>query len=702
MTNLAPQKGLTKEQIAALVGDIIQQASLEEKVAMMSGHGFFKQYKAMDGLWGAEPYRAGAGCERLAVPALWFTDGPRGVARGNSTCFPVSMARGATWDRDLERRVGEVMGIEARAQGCNLSGAVCINLLRHPGWGRSQETYGEDSFHLGEMGAALAQGIQTHNVIATVKHFALNSMENARFKVDVQIGERALREVYLPHFKRVIDAGCASVMSAYNKMNGEYCGQNRELLTGILREEWGFDGFVHSDWIMGLYEPYAAAAGLDIENPEPMHFGEKLVNAVQSGSIEPSVIDTACNRILTTLYRFACAEDPLEDYSQALVACPAHIAVAREAAEKSAVLLSNNGVLPLSEQSTVAVFGKLAEVVNTGDMGSSRVRPPYVVTALDGLSARLGRPDMQLSGTEDDPDAAAKTAAKADIAIVVVGYTSQDEGEYIPGDISLGQVDLPDGVQVEPNASATAPKVEVGGDRDVLNLPTAQVALIRSVCKANNNTVVIVISGSAVVMSEWSQGAAAIMQTGYSGMEGGNALAALLFGDIAPSGKLPFSVAREASHYPFFDKNADAIEYGLLHGYTYLDEHGVTPHFAFGHGLSYVTFNYRALQARATGDSLDICVSICNRGSQVAEEVAQLYIGFPGLAVPRPKKLLRGFTRVKIQPGETQTVRFKVAYSDLYFWCKHSQDWQLEHGPYQVMVGGSSNEADSLSATVVL
>ncbi|MEM7492675.1 MAG: glycoside hydrolase family 3 N-terminal domain-containing protein, partial [Pseudomonadota bacterium] len=242
MTEFTPQKGMTDADIAETVEAILRETTLEEKVAMMSGKGFFEAMKEDGMRWGGRPYRAGGGCERLGVPTLYFTDGPRGVARGNSTCFPVTMARGASWDRDLEQRIGEVMGIEARAQGCNLSGAVCVNLLRHPGWGRAQETYGEDPYHMGELGAALSRGIQTHNVIATVKHYALNSIENARFKVDVRIDGRALREVYLPHFKRILDAGCASVMSAYNKVNGEYCGQHRELLTDILRHEWGFEG----------------------------------------------------------------------------------------------------------------------------------------------------------------------------------------------------------------------------------------------------------------------------------------------------------------------------------------------------------------------------------------------------------------------------------------------------------------------------
>ena len=437
MPDLAPKKGMSAPAIAETVARILAEATLEEKVAMMSGQGFLAAMKE-DKRFGGRPYKAGAGCERLGVPTLWFTDGPRGVARGHSTCFPVTMARGASWDRDLEYRIGEAMGIEVRAQGCNLSGAVCVNLLRHPGWGRAQETYGEDPYHVGELGAALSQGIQTQNVIATVKHFALNSIENARFKVDVQIDARTLREIYLPHFKRILDAGCASVMSAYNKMNGEYCGQHRELLTDILRGEWGFDGFVHSDWILGVYHPYGAAAGLDIENPEPIHFGAKLVDAVRKGQIEPSVVDTACRRILTTLYRFASAEDPYPDYTPALIARSEHVALALEAAEKSAVLLKNSGLLPLNKAARIGVFGRLAGTENSGDNGSSRVRPPSYVTALAGLSAFLGTP-LSLAGDESDPAAAAKAAKGLDAAILVLGTTAKDEGEYIPGDLGNDQ-----------------------------------------------------------------------------------------------------------------------------------------------------------------------------------------------------------------------------------------------------------------------
>lgn len=711
MTDYAPEKGLCEGEIAKRVDRVLDAATLEEKVAMMSGRGFFAAMKEDGMRWGARPYRAGGGCERLGVPALYFTDGPRGVARGHSTCFPVTMARGASWDRHLERRIGEVMGIEARAQGCNLSGAVCVNLLRHPGWGRAQETYGEDPYHLGEMGAALAQGIQTHNVIATVKHYALNSMENARFKVDVRVDPTTLREVYLAHFKRILDAGCASVMSAYNKVNGEYCGQHRELLTDILRHEWGFDGFVHSDWVMGVYQPYGAAAGLDIENPEPIHFGAKLTAAVEGGQIAPDVIDTACRRILTTLYRFLAAEDPLPDYTEDMVAAPAHVALAREAAEKSAVLLKNDGLLPLDVGTKVGVFGRLADLENTGDHGSSRVRPPHVITPLQGLRTRLGQPDLVLAGDETDVDAAAAAARGVDVAIIVVGTTAEDEGEYIPGEFGGGPA-LPEGVGdalddarsggANPEAGALGGGGDRGGDREVLRLPDPQVRLIKAVAAANPRTLVVVVSGSAIIPVDWLDDAKAVLQTFYSGMEGGTALARLVFGDVSPSGKLPFTVARDERDYPFFDRTADRIDYGPLHGYTLMARRGTQPLFPFGFGLSYTRFGYRALKVRRHPDGLEAQISVTNLGDRSGDEIVQLYLSFPDRAETRADRLLRGFERVSLRPGECRTVRFVIPERDIRVWDAETRSWRHRPGSYRVDVGGVSTQADCLSREITL
>ena len=688
MTEFAPRKGMTEADIATTIAAVLAEATLAEKVGMMSGSGFFKAFKEDGRVWAARPYRAGGGIERLGIEPFYFTDGPRGVARGQSTCFPCSMARGATFDPGLERRIGEVMGVEARAQDCTLSGAVCFNLLRNPAWGRAQETYGEDSFHLGEMGASLATGIQTHNVAATVKHFALNSMENARFKVDVHIDERALHEVYLPHFKRAIDAGCATVMSAYNKMNGEYCGQSHALLTSILRDEWGFDGFVHSDWVMGVYDVKGAAAGLDVENPEPRVFGAALIAAVESGDIAPAVVDLACERVLRVYYRFACAEDPLPEYGINLVASPAHVAIALEAAEKSAVLLKNDAVLPLAKGiGTLAVLGKLARTENIGDNGSSKVRPPYVITALEGLkraSKAMGIGRI-LTGDEDDLVAARQAADAADAIVVVVGNTAVDEGEFIPGDIALG-ADVPEELRGQARAQT------IGGDRDNLGLRAEQVALIQTTAKSGKPVVVVIVSGSAIMVEEWHEQAGAIVQTFYSGMEGGTALAKLLFGVVSPSGKLPFTVAKSADDYPFFDKDADAITYDMWHGYTLLDRDGKTPRYAFGHGLSYAEFSYDALNVQISGDHIRVEVSVTNSGRVAADEVVQAYVSFPGLEAERQPKLLKGFQRVRVEAEATVPVNIDISLETLKWRDPLTHRWQLEAGGYTVHVGGSSDQ----------
>jgi beta-glucosidase len=695
--DFGPQKGLSQPEIEALVDAALAEATLDEKVSMMSGKGFFEVFQSDNRLWGGSPYRAGGGIERLGVPALWFTDGPRGVARGQSTCFPCTMARGASFDTDLERRIGEAMAIEIRAQDCNLSGAICVNLLRHPAWGRAQETYGEDPVHLGEMGAALGEGLQAHNVIATVKHFAVNSIENVRFKVDVIVGERALHEVYLPHFKTILDSGVMSVMSAYNKLNGEYCGQNRYLLTDILRGEWGFRGFVHSDWVMGVYKPYGASAGLDIENPEPIAWGEKLKQAVESGLIEPQVIDQAGRRILNTLYQFACAEDPLPDYPLSLVASPEHIALAREAAESSTVLLENDGTLPLDPAriGRVALLGRLATLANTGDNGSSRVRPPHVVTPYAGLAERIGAERLT---TADESDLAAVRAAAAasDVAIVVAGLTHIEEGEFIPGDINLGQEDAG---QAQGSADGAARKAR-GGDRTDLGLPADQIAMIRAAAETGKPVVVVIVAGSAVLVEGWRNEASAILQSFYSGMEGGHALARVLFGDVSPAARLPFTVAADPRHYPHFDKDATSIEYDLWHGYPLFLKERHAARYAFGHGLSYTRFDVRALTLRRQGDTLFATASVTNVGDRAGAHVVMAYAEAPGRAVPRWPRKLVAFGKQHLEPGETRIVRMHVPLDRLRY--REAGAWHLEPGEYHVLIADSAEAEPRVSASIRL
>ena len=391
---LETREPLTEAQIDGIARGLLAQLTLEEKIGMMSGDTPFFQgmlHLNRNGYFRQPRTTAGA-IPRLGIPGVRFSDGPRGFHGEGATTFPQGSARGASWDPNLEERVGDVMGREARAHGSNMIGAPCINLLRHPAWGRAQEGYGEDSFHLGEMGAALVRGIQRH-VMACPKHFALNSMENGRFKVDVTADARTLHEVYLPHFKRVVDEGAASLMSAYNSLNGEWAGQNKALLTDILQTQWGFRGYVQSDWAFGMRDARKAAlAGQHVEMPFRNVYHRFLPDLIKNGEVPLEVVDDAALRILRQLVRFGQGRDP-RDYAPDAIGCEAHRRLAREAAQKSIVLLKNDGnVLPLRGVHDVTLFGRLADIPNIGDHGSSTTQPPYVVTPLQGLKAALGAP----------------------------------------------------------------------------------------------------------------------------------------------------------------------------------------------------------------------------------------------------------------------------------------------------------------------
>jgi beta-glucosidase len=372
---------------------LVETLTLEEKLGCLDGDLRFwpGTIDMISGGYSSHPWPA-AVVERLGIPGIAFADGPRGCVIAPATAFPVSMARGASFDPDLEERIGDAIGVELRARGATYTGAVCMNLLRHPAWGRAQETYGEDPHHVGEMAAALTSGLQRH-VMACMKHFALNSMENARFTVDVRVDERALHEVYLPHFRRVAEAGVASVMSAYNRVNGEWCSESAPLLRSILRDEWGWDGFVTSDFTFGVRDAVASVeGGLNIEMPFRMHRALGLPAAVEDGTVEVGTVDELVVETVATLLRFAdrIATSPDPD----VVACAAHRELAHEAAVASMVLVRNDGVLPLQPGSLrrVAVLGSLAAEANLGDQGSSRVLPPSVVTPSTGSGRRSPTP----------------------------------------------------------------------------------------------------------------------------------------------------------------------------------------------------------------------------------------------------------------------------------------------------------------------
>ncbi|MFX1556864.1 MAG: beta-glucosidase [Promethearchaeota archaeon] len=679
MENLEIKKGLNKEEIEQLVEKLLNQMTFEEKVYQMSGNGFFK-YIVMDRKFGARAYPAG-GVKRLGIPPFRFTDGPRGVIIPGSTCFPVSMARAASWDTNLEERVGEVIGKEVRAHGGNLFGGVCINLLRHPGWGRAQETYGEDTFLLGEFGAALVRGVQKHNVMATIKHFAANSIEFTRFKVNVEMDERTLREVYLPHFKRCIEEGSATVMSAYNKFRGEYCGHNSYLLRNIVKGDWGFEGFIHSDWMYGLRNTIAGiTGGLDVEMPRVKHYRKiKLKRAIQKGEVSMELINDAARRVIKTILRFTTKKDP-QAYSKDIIACEDHIKISREVAEKSMVLLKNErATLPLNLQNikTLALIGRLADLKNTGDHGSSRVRQEKVVTPLQGFTNFLGDSVNIVYNSGKDLDTAKNIALSSDAVVLIIGYTYKDEGEYIK-------------------------EFKVGGDRTNLGLRPHDIQLIQEISKVNPKCIVVLIGGSAIIMEEWKDCVPAILMAWYSGMEGGNALASIIFGKVNPSGKLPFTIPRDPSDLPLFDTEADEVEYGYYHGYTLMEKENIEPAFPFGFGLSYTGYKYENLKVEVLNDEIIVRIDVSNIGSRAGEEVVQVYVGFEQSKINRPNKLLKGFTKMALNPQETKTALIKIKKKDLKWYNPKTKSWEFEKIPYTIYAGPSSKNEELLKSSITL
>jgi len=704
------QCALSREQVEEKAQALLSRMTLEEKVFMLSGNWDVISSAIRHGTVRDVPTTTN-GCPRLGVPPITFTDGPRGVTMNRSTCFPVPMARGASFDRDLERRVGEAIGKEARALGANLCACVCMNLLRHPAWGRSQETYGEDPFHVGEMGRALTEGVQEHNVMACVKHYAANSIENSRFFVDVKADKRTLREVYLPHFKKAVDAGAACVMGAYNRVNGDYCCENKTLLNDILRDEWGFEGFTISDFLGGVRSTEKAIeAGMDIEMPVPAYYGRSLLRAVQEGTVLEETVNDSVLRILRTLLVFENCPDKT-DYSRELVACKEHAELAREVAEKSMVLIKNtNGVLPFGKGvRRILVVGDLAAKGVTGDKGSSKVDPPYVITLVEGLRRYFGPSVQVVHFREVELDRAAAEAGRADCVIIAVGNDAHDEGEFLlPQDDELSYADVLSkgyrnmgkplkSILIKPlMKSAARPFLsktsKLGGDRQSLSLKPAQIELIKRMGSINPNTVVTLTCGGMVMTREWEDYVPAILYSWYSGMEGGNALARVLFGDVNPSGKLPFTIPREEGHLPYFSSTDREITYDLYHGYTLLDKYGHEAAYPFGFGLSYTSWEYGEPQLTRTDRQVVVSVELRSTGPVAGAEVVQVYVGMKQSAVDRPKKLLKGFEKVHLEPGQSKIVSIPVEIDELRYYCSERKTWILEPGTYLFYAGSSSDD----------
>lgn len=711
------------EDARVVAAGIVGAMTVEERLGCLDGDtGFWDGIVDMvSGGYASHPWPA-AVVERLGVPGLRFADGPRGVVVGRATCFPVAMARGATFDPDLEERVGEAIGRELRAVGATLFGGVCVNLLRHPGWGRAQETFGEDPHLVGEMGAALTRGVQRH-AMACVKHFALNSMENARFTVDVAADDRTLHEVYLPHFRRVVDEGVACVMTAYNAVNGQWCGEHEPLVADVLREEWGFDGYVITDFVFGLRDPVRSVlAGVDVEMPFRQQRAEALPAALDDGRLPAEAVTAAATRVVATLLRFAdrisvpAAETPAAD----VLASDEHRALAREVAQRSLVLLRNEPVgdggpvLPLDPAGLrgrrVAVTGRRSDQATLGDHGSSRVTPPDVVTALAGLRAAL--PGADVVHVADDIAAAAEAAATADVAIVVVGLDHSDEGEFLDGDATAKLAHLfptRPGHRADPAAQvadAPPPAPETpreafppGGDRRELGLAEEDRAMVEAVAAANPRTVVVLIGGSAILVDPWHEQVAAVVHAFYPGMEGGHALADVLVGAVEPSGRLPFAVPTDPAHLPDFDIDATAVTYDGWHGQWKLDRDGHPARYPFGFGLAYARAEITSAEASLDGhgDHIEVTATLANTGDRPAPEVVQVYAGGPAGGVERPARRLVGFARTVVPPGGTATAQLTVPVERLA--VRIGGAWTIEPGAHPIAV--ALHAADPGVATTI-
>jgi len=684
----AVRSGATPESQAKKLYDHLTE---DERLGLLDGDMPFWQGMAEMRVVGynTRPYVHGA-VDRLGIPGTRFVDGPRGCVSGHGTAFPVSMARGATWDLELEERVGEVIGQEIRAMEGNFFGGVCINLPRHPAWGRIQETYGDDPYHLGEFGAALTRGTQKY-VMACAKHYALNSMENARFQVDVTIDEADLHDVYLPHFKRCVDEGVAAIMSAYNSVNGEWAGQNEYILTDVLRKQWDWKGITVSDFIWGLRDGAKSLnAGLDLEEPLIQQRGMHLRRQLAEGETSWEMVERAGVRLIAAQLRsYATRAEGVFDVDN--MASAESRKLSREVAARGMVLLKNDEVagspvLPLEpgKIQSIAVIGRLALKGNMGDKGSSDVRPPSFVTPLEGIQAAFPGAQITVVG-EDDPKAAAEAARKAQVAIVVAGFTERDEGEYVGSDtmtrpelLALFPPMPPEmeAAMASTNTSENEGNVimtsgdEYGGDRASLTLRPIDEEIIQAVVAANPRTVVSIVAAGAVLTEAWRQKAPAILMMWYAGMEGGHALADVLTGAMSPSGRLPFSIPTSTEHLPFFDRHATAITYDRFHGQRLLDKLGVAPAYPHGFGLSYTTFTIDNVMVDEVADGgARVKATVTNTGKRDGRHVVQVY-GRRASGPHAGELWLTGFVTVHVPAGETVPVEVKVSFTPLALWDK--------------------------------
>ena len=647
---------------AEKIKEIVSQMTLEEKASMCSGADF----------WHTEAV------ERLGIPASMVSDGPHGLRKQDqegdhlgvndsikAVCFPAGCGTAASFNRELIRQMGETLGEECQAEG------PAVNIKRSPLCGRNFEYYSEDPLVASEMAGALIHGVQSKNVGTSIKHFLGNNQETRRMTSDSRIGERSLHEIYLAAFEGAVKKEKPwTVMCSYNKINGTYAAENHRFLTEVLRDEWGFDGYVMSDWGAVNSRVKDLQAGLDLEMPSSNGFNDRLiVGAVQSGELPEKVLDAAVTRILNIVFRYEENRD-----KNAVFDRDKDHEMARKVAQETIVLLKNEGVLPLSEQDEIAFIGKYAKTPRYQGGGSSHINSHKVTSALDAVEGMAnvtyaqGFDDMEDKTDDKLLAEAVETAKKAKVAVIFAG--------------------LPDAFESE------------GFDREHMRMPDCQNELISKVAAVQPNTIVVLHNGSPVEMP-WVNEVKGIVEAYLSGQAVGGAVCDILFGKVNPSAKLPETFPYKLEDNPsylFYIGERDKVEYreGIFVGYRYYDKKKMDVMFPFGHGLSYTTFDYSNLRtdkdAIKDTDTIEVSVDVKNTGSMAGKEVVQLYVADKESTVIRPVKELKGFEKVELAPGETKTVTFTLDKRAFAYYSVKVQDWHVETGAFDIMIGRSSRD----------
>ncbi|GAB2935442.1 glycoside hydrolase family 3 C-terminal domain-containing protein [Streptomyces mayteni] len=655
---------------------LLTELTLEEKASLLDGSDF----------WHTQPVA------RLGIPAVMVTDGPHGLRKQTAdgdhlglarsvpaTCFPPAVGLAASWDPALLERVGAALGRECRAERVTVLLGPGVNMKRTPLCGRNFEYFSEDPLLAGELAAAFVRGVQGQGVGTSLKHFAANNQETERMSVSAEVDERTLREIYLPAFERVVTGARPwTVMCSYNRLNGTYVSEHRWLLTEVLREEWGFDGLVVSDWGAVNRRDAGLRAGLDLEMPSSGGAGTRaLLAAVREGRLTEAEVDEAAARVLGLVDRALPALEPGRTFDVA-----AHHELAREAATSGVVLLRNDdAILPLDPESggRIAVVGEFARSPRYQGAGSSQVNPTRLDDALGSLRAALdgAREVTFAAGYVVESEAADPTlvaeavehARAADVVVLFLGLPPSYESE--------------------------------GYDRPHMELPAQQIELVRAVAEVNANVVVVLSNGAAVLLDPWQGAAKAVLECWLLGQAGGAAVADVLLGLANPSGRLAETIPVRYEDNPTigaFPGEHGAVRYaeGLLIGYRWYDAHRIEVAYPFGHGLSYTTFEYADLTVDVLADDaaprVTVGLTVTNTGRLAGRETVQLYVGDPVCSVYRPERELRAFARVALEPGTSERVTLELGPRAFAFWHTPLGRWVVEGGAFDLRVGASSRD----------